>query len=180
MPCQTANSQWAGLPSIPNPESSNPIPSPDLIHGSLMAHIQEVPTTLLWLRVTQLWTPNSSSILKTNSNPTPRLVPESPIGMTLYHSISDSQIPPYIPVMSSHSYFLFEHCFTLPYLLFPALPSAMPVCSILLISEYPESPSNSIRLSLYIHNTFRTWKDLCSLFIQTSNYISRTNSCMLL
>ena len=56
----------------------------------------------------------------------------------------------------------------------------MPVCSILLFSEFPESPSEPIGLSLYVHNTFRTWKVLCSLFAHTSNYISRTNSCMLL
>ena len=82
--------------------------------------------------------------------------------------------------MSSHLYFLFEHCFTLPYLLFPALLSVMPICSVLLISKFPESLSEPIGLSLYIHNTFQTWKVLCSLFVQTSNYISRTNSCMLL
>ena len=137
-------------------------------------------TYVLQFHVTQLQTPNSSSILRTNSNPTPRLVPESPIDMTLYHSISDPQIPPLLPVMSSHSYFLFEHCFTLPYLLFPALPSAMPGCSILLISKFPKSPSEPIGLSLYIHNTFWTWKVFCSLFVQTLNYISRTKSCMLL
>ena len=135
---------------------------------------------MLQLRVTQLRTPNSGSILRTISNPTPRLNPELPIGTTLYHSISNPWIPPLLPDMSSHSYFLFKHCFTLPYLLFPALPSAMPVCSILIISEFPESPSKPTRLSLYVHNTFWTWKVLCSLFVQTSNYISRTNSCMLL
>ena len=46
MPHQIANSQQAGLPSIPNPQSSNPVTSPDLIHRSLMAQIQEVPMTL--------------------------------------------------------------------------------------------------------------------------------------
>ena len=46
MPRQTANSQRAGLPLFPNPESSNPVPSPDPIHGSPMAHTQEVLTTL--------------------------------------------------------------------------------------------------------------------------------------
>ena len=84
---------------------------------------------LLQLRVTQLRTPNSGSILRTMSDPTLELDPELPIGTTLYHSISDPRIPPLLPDMSSLSYFLFEHCFTLPYLLFPALPSAMPVCS---------------------------------------------------
>ena len=54
----------------------------------------------------------------------------------------------------------------------------MPICSILLISEFPGQPSNPIGLSLYVHNTFQTWKVLCSLFVQTLNYISRTNSCM--
>ena len=135
---------------------------------------------MLQLRVTQLQTPNSGSILRTNSYPTPRLDPELPIGTTLYHSISDPRIPPLLPDTSSLSYFLFEHCFTLPYLLFPALPSAMPVCSDLFIFEFPASPSEPIRLSLYIHKTFRTWIVLCSLSIQTSNYISSTNSCMLL
>ena len=130
--------------------------------------------------VYQLQTLNSGSILRTNSDPIPRLIPESPICTTLYHSISNPQIPPLLPDMSSHSYFLFEHCFTLPYLLFPVLPSAMPVCSALIISEFPAFPSEPIGLSLYVHNTFRTWKVLCSLFVQTSNYISRTNSCMLL
>ena len=47
---------------------------------------------LLQLRVTQLQTPNSGSILRTVSNPTPRLDPELPIGTTLYHSISDPWI----------------------------------------------------------------------------------------
>ena len=130
--------------------------------------------------VYQLQTPNSSSILRTNSDPTPRLIPESPICTTMYHSISNPRIPPLLPDMSSHSYFLFKHCFTLPYLLFPALPSVMPICSVLIISEFPESPSKPTGLSLYVHNTFRTWKVLCSLFVQTSNYISSTNSCMLL
>ena len=131
------------------------------------------------LRVTQLQTLNSGSILRTMSDPTPELNPELPIGMTLYHSISDPQIPPLLLVMSSLSYFLFKHCFTLPYLLSPALPSAMPVCSDLLISKFPASLSESIGLSLYVHKTFRTWIVLCSLFVQTSSYISSTNSCML-
>ena len=135
---------------------------------------------MLRLCVIQLQTPNSSPILRTNSNPTLRLVPEFPICMTLYHSISNPWIPPLLLVMSSLLYFLFEHCFTLPYLLFPALPSAMPICSVLLISEFRESPSDTTGLSLYVHNTFQTWKVLCSLFVQTLNYISRTNSCMLL
>ena len=112
------------------------------------------PTLMLQLHVTQLQTPNSGPILRTNPNPTPRLVPKSPIGMTLYNSISDPRIPPLLPDMSSLSYILFEHCFTLPYLLFPALPSAMPVCSVLIISEFPASPSKPIRLSLYIYKTF--------------------------
>ena len=146
----------------------------------LIVHSPHDSEQLLQLHVTQLWTLNSGSILRTNSDPTLRLVPKLPIGMTLYHPISDPWIPPLLLVMSSLSHFLFEHCFTLPYLLFPALPSAMPVCSDLLISEFPTSPSEPIRLSLYVHNTFWTWKVLCSLFIQTSNYISRTNSCMLL
>ena len=135
---------------------------------------------LLQLHVTQLRTPNSSSILRTNSDHTPRLIPELPICTTLYHSISNPRIPPLLLVMSSLSYFLFKHCFILPYLLFPALPSVMPVYSVLFISVFPESLSEPIRLSLYLHNTFRTWKVLCSHFVQTLNYISRTNSCMLL
>ena len=135
---------------------------------------------MLQLCVTQLQTLNSGSIHRTNPDPTPRLVPEFPIGTTLYHSISDPWIPPLLLRMVSLLYFLFEHCFTLPYLLFPALPSVMPVYSVLLISEFPESLSEPIRLSLYVHNTFQTWKVLSSLFVQTSNYISRTNSCMLL
>ena len=143
-------------------------------------HRRESWGFMLRLHVTQLWTLNSGSILRTNSDPTLRLVPEFPIGTTLYHSISDPQIPPLLLDMVSLLYFLFKHCFTLPYLLFPALPSAMPVCSDLLISKFPESLSEPIRLSLYVHNTFRSWKVLCSLFVQTSNYISRTNSCMLL
>ena len=137
-------------------------------------HRTQLIIYLLQLRVTQLQTPNSGPILRTNSNPTLRLVPELPIGMTLYHSISDPQIPPLLPDMSSHSYFLFEHCFTLPYLLFPALPSVMPVCSVLLISEFPASLSNPSGLSLYVHNTFQTWIVLCSPFVQTSSYISST------
>ena len=75
---------------------------------------------------------------------TPRLIPESPIGMTLYHSISDPRITPLLLDMSSLSYFLFKHYFTLPYLLFPALPSAMRICSVLLISEFPASPSKPL------------------------------------
>ena len=160
------------------------MPDTALIQGIFGCHgTTEVITILLYmlrLRVTQLQTPNSGSILRTNPDPTPRLVPEFPIGTTLYHSISDPQIPPLLLVMSSLLYFLFEHCFTLPYLLFPALPSAIPVCSALLISKFPKSSSKPIGLSLYTHNTFRTWKVLCSLFAHTSNYISRTNSCMLL
>ena len=135
---------------------------------------------LLQLRVTQPRTPNSGSILRTNSDPTLRLIPESPISTTLYHSISGLRIPPLLLDMVSLSYFLFEHCFTLPYLLFPAPPSVMPVCSVLLISEFLKSLSEPIRLSLYVHITFWTWKVLCSLFVQASNYISRTNSCMFL
>ena len=135
---------------------------------------------VLQLCVTQLQTPNSSSILRTNPDPTPRLVPESPIGTTLYHSISNPQIPPLLPDMSSLLYILFEHCFTLPYLLFPALPSVMPLCSVLIISEFPASLSEPIRLSLYVYKTFQTWIVLCPLFVQTSSYISSTNSCMLL
>ena len=135
---------------------------------------------VLQLCVTQLQTPNSGSILRTNPDPTLRLILKSPICTTLYHSISDPRIPPLLPDMSSHSHFLFKHCFTLPYLLFPALPSAMPICSVLLISEFSTSPSELIGLSLYVHKTFRTWIVLCSLFVQTSSYISSTNSCMLL
>ena len=127
-------------------------------------YLIRVYSILLRLHVIQLRTPNSSSILRTNSDPTPRLDPKLPIGMTLYHSISNPQIPPLLPDMSSLSYFLFEHCFTLPYLLFPALPSVMPVCSNLLISEFPASPSRPIGLSLYVHKTFRTWIVLCSFF----------------
>ena len=41
-------------------------------------------------------TPNSGSILRTNPDPTPRLIPEFPICTTLYHSISDPQIPPFV------------------------------------------------------------------------------------
>ena len=134
---------------------------------------------VLQLCVTQLRFPNSGPILRTNSDPTLRLISESPICTTLYHPISNPWIPPLLLVMSSLSYFLFKHCFTLPYLLFPAFPSAMPVCSILLIPEFPESLSEPIGLSLNVHNTFQTWKVLCSLFVQTLNYISRTNSCML-
>ena len=37
--------------------------------------------------------------------------------------------------MSPLSYFLYEHCFTLPYLLFPALPSVMPVSPVLLTPD---------------------------------------------
>ena len=54
--------------------------------------VRNVP--LLQLRVIQLRTPNSGSILRINPDPTPRLTPESPIGMTLCHSISDPWIPP--------------------------------------------------------------------------------------
>ena len=137
-------------------------------------------SNLLRLHVTQLQTPNSGSIHRTKSDPTPRLVPKSSISTTLYHYISDPRIPPLLLVMSSLSYFLFKHCFTLPYLLFPALPSAMPVCSVLLISKFPASPSKPIGLSLYVHKTFWTWIVLCSPFVQTLSYISSTNSCMLL
>ena len=63
---------------------------------------------------------------------------------------------------------------TLPYLLFPVFPSVMPVFPVLLISENSGHLSDPSGLSLYVHNTFRTWKVLCSLFIQTSSYISST------
>ena len=75
-----------------------------------------------------------------------RLVPESPISTTLYHSIFNPQILPLLLDMVSLLYFLFKHCFTLPYLLFPALPSVMPICSDLLISEFPKFPSVPVRL----------------------------------
>ena len=51
---------------------------------------------------------------------TPRLIPESPICMTLYHSISNPRIPPLLLVMSSHLYFLLSiashylTCYSLP------------------------------------------------------------------
>ena len=84
---------------------------------------------------------------------------------------SDLTLP---PVISSLSYFLYEHCFTLPYLSFPVLSSVMPIYFHLFISNIPGPPSDPSRLSLYVHNTFRTWIVLCSLSIQTSSYISRT------
>ena len=64
--------------------------------------------------------------------------------------------------------------FTLPYLLFPAFPSVMPISSILLISEIPGLLSNFTGLSLYVHNTLWTCIVLCSLFVQTLSYISST------
>ena len=79
-----------------------------------------------------------------------------------------------LPVISSLSYFLYEHCFTLPYLSFPVLPSVMPIYFSLTHIRFLGPPSDPSGLSLYIHNTFRTWIVLCSPFIQTSNYISRT------
>ena len=63
---------------------------------------------------------------------------------------------------------------TLPYLLFPVFPSVMPVFPILLISDNSGHSSDPSGLSLYVHNTFWTWKVLCSLFIQMSSYISST------
>ena len=60
---------------------------------------------LLQLRVTQLQTPNSGSILRTMSDPTPELDPKLPIGTTLYHSISDPRIPPLLPVSALCTYF---------------------------------------------------------------------------
>ena len=62
---------------------------------------------------------------------------------------------------------------TLPYLLFPAFPSVMPVPPVLLISKNPGHTSDPSGLSLYVHNTFWTWKVLCSL-IQTLSYINST------
>ena len=45
---------------------------------------------------------------------------------------SDLTLP---PIMSSLSYFLYEHCFTLPYLSFPVFPSVMPIYFCLTVSE---------------------------------------------
>ena len=94
--------------------------------------------------------------------------------MTLPYYVSESQTHPLCPIPSSLSHFLYEYCFTLPYLSFPASPSVMPVNPVLLTSIISRLLSDPSGLSLYVHNTFRTWIVLCSLFVQTSNYISRT------
>ena len=94
--------------------------------------------------------------------------------MTLPYYVSESQTHPLYPILSSLSHFLYEYCFTLPYLSFPASPSVMPINPVLLTSIISGLLSDPSRLSLYVHNTFRTWIVLCSLFVQTSNYISRT------
>ena len=124
---------------------------------------------------------NTNSELRTpvlflgwNSGPPPRLNPESPICATL-HII--------FPIFGSHPVILIclpicisfsSIAFTLPYLLFPAFPSVMSVPPILLISDIPGHTSDPPGLSLCVHNTFQTWKVLCSLSVQTSSYISST------
>ena len=89
----------------------------------------------------------------------------------LHFQFLDPTLP---PVISSLSYFLYEHCFTLPYLSFPVLPSVMPVHSHLTHIRFLGPPSDPSGLSLCIHNTFWTCIVLCSLFVQTSSYISST------
>ena len=113
-------------------------------------------------------------LLRMYPDPPPRLDPKLPICATLHITF---------PIFGSHPALLtclpFHISFssialTLPYLLFPAFPSVMPVLPALLISNISGYTSDPSGLSLYVHNTFRTWKVLCSLFVQTSSYISST------
>ena len=98
---------------------------------------------------------NINSDLQTPVHPTPLrdLIP-SPRS-------SDLTLP---PIMSSLSYFLYEHCFTLPYLSFPVFPSVMPIYFCLTHIRYSQT---SVQFP-------QTWIVLCSLFVQTSSYISST------
>ena len=140
-------------------------------------------TCVTTLHNTQLWTPIWT--LDPFHRPIPLIWTHFQDTSCISHLYDPSLLcfwtsdPTLTPVISSLLYFLYKYCFTLPYLFFPAFPSVMPVCFVLLISKIPGLLSDSIGLSLYVHNTFWTWKVLCSLFVQTSNYISRTNSCML-
>ena len=120
------------------------------------------------------------------------LVTSTPISEHRYiqlHSKTRSQVPHWcnpaltcsqssdltlLPIISSLSYFLYEHCFTLPYLLYPVLSLVMPVYFHLTHIRFLRPPSDPSGLSLYVHNTFWTWIVLCSLFVQTLSYISRT------
>ena len=123
-----------------------------------------------------LWPCNINSDLRTLVHPTPHSETQSWVPHWCNPALtrSRSSDPTLLPVISSLSYFLYEHCFTLPYLLFLVLPSVMPVHFRLTHIRFLGPLSNPSRLSLYVHNTFQTWIVLCSLFVQTLSYISRT------
>ena len=118
---------------------------------------------------------NINSNLRTPVHPTPHSETRSRVphwwGPALTRSqFLDLTLP---PIISSFSYFLYEHYFTLPYLSFPVLPLVMPIDFHLIHIRFLGPPSDPSGLSLYVHNTFWTWIVLCSLFVQTSSYISR-------
>ena len=95
-----------------------------------MKHVGDVTS----LRNTQLGTPIQFSRTHPigpyiRSVSTTETLPVSSICMTLSYYVSkpwirtlDLTLP---PVMSSLLYFLYEHCFTLPYLSFPVFPSVI-------------------------------------------------------
>ena len=108
------------------------------------------------------------------SDPTPRPISEFPFNTSLHHLISDLRTLPLFLICPPFHIPFSSIALTLPYLLFPAFPSVMPVLPALLISDISGHTSDPSGLSLYIHNTYWTWKVLCSLFEQTSSYISST------
>ena len=119
---------------------------------------------------------NINSDLRTLVHPTPHSETRSGVPHWCNPALTRSRSSDLtlLPVISPLSYFLYEHCFTLPYLSFPVLPLVMPVYFHLTHIRFLRPPSDPSGLSLYVHNTFQTWIVLCSPFIQTLNYISRT------